>query len=83
MTTADLPGPVPAGGCHGDHCVTCSDEAVAVTVVRLLEDELAVVATEAGEEEVSVALVPAEVGDTVLVHAREAIAIVRSNHCDQ
>jgi hydrogenase maturation factor len=29
-----------------------------------------------GEEEVSVALVEARAGDTILVHAREAIAIV-------
>jgi len=29
------------------------------------------------QEEVSIALVPAEVGDTVLVHASEAIAVVR------
>jgi hydrogenase expression/formation protein HypC len=45
-------------------------------VVRLLADELAVVDTSAGEETVSVALVSAEVGDTILVHAREAIAVV-------
>ncbi|MGN6678055.1 MAG: hydrogenase assembly protein HupF [Streptosporangiaceae bacterium] len=62
--------------CHGDVCITCSDTAVAVKVVRLLEDDLAIVATEAGEEEVSVALVIAGVGDTILVHAREAIAVV-------
>lgn len=62
--------------CHGDVCITCSDTAVAVKVVRLLEDDLAIVATEAGEEEVSVALVSAGVGDTILVHAREAIAVV-------
>lgn len=62
--------------CHGDTCVTCSDEAVAVTVVRLLADEFAVVDTGAGEEEVSVALVSAQVGDTILVHAREAIAVL-------
>ncbi len=62
--------------CHGDVCITCSDTAVAVTVVRLLHDDLAIVATEAGEEEVSVALVAAGVGDTILVHAREAIAVV-------
>jgi hydrogenase expression/formation protein HypC len=49
---------------------------VAVTVVRLLEDELAVVDTGAGEEEVSVALVSAAVGDVILVHAKEAIAVV-------
>ncbi len=65
--------------CHDDVCVTCSDQAVAVTVVRLLDDDLAVVATGtggAGEEVVSVALVTAGVGDTILVHAREAIAVV-------
>jgi hydrogenase expression/formation protein HypC len=63
-------------GCDGDVCITCADTAVAVTVVRLLDDDLAIVATEAGEEEVSVAFVTAGVGDTILVHAREAIAVV-------
>jgi hydrogenase expression/formation protein HypC len=62
--------------CSGDVCITCSDTAVQVTVVRLLEDEMAVVDTGAGEETVSVALVNAGVGDTILVHAREAIAVV-------
>jgi hydrogenase expression/formation protein HypC len=62
--------------CLGDVCITCSDTAVAVTVVRLLDDCLAVVDTGQGEEEVSVALVPARVGDTILVHAKEAIAVV-------
>ena len=62
--------------CHHDVCITCSDTAVAVTVVRLLGDGLAIVDTGRGEEEVSVALVPAAVGDTVLVHAKEAIAVV-------
>jgi hydrogenase expression/formation protein HypC len=57
-------------------CITCSDTAVAVTVVRLLADGLAVVDTGDGEEEVSVALVSAGIGDTILVHAREAIAVV-------
>ena len=63
--------------CSGDFCITCSDTAVQVKVVRLLEDEMAVVNTGAGEETVSVALVSAGVGDTILVHAREAIAVVR------
>jgi len=45
-------------------------------VLRLLADELALVDTGAGEETVSVALVTAGVGDTILVHAREAIAVV-------
>ena len=62
--------------CHGDVCITCSDQAVEVTVVRLLEDELAIVRTGSGEEEVSVALVSAKVGDTILVHASEAIAVL-------
>jgi hydrogenase expression/formation protein HypC len=62
--------------CRGDVCITCSDEAVAVTVLRLLPDELAIVDTGSGEEEVSVALVTAGVGDTILVHAKEAIAVI-------
>jgi hydrogenase expression/formation protein HypC len=62
--------------CHGDICITCSDTAVEVTIVRLLADGLAVVNTGQGEEEVSVALVQAQVGDTILVHAKEAIAVV-------
>jgi len=45
-------------------------------VVRLLDDGLALVDGGRGEEEVSVALVEARAGDTILVHAREAIAIV-------
>ena len=63
----------------GEVCITCSDTAVAVTVTALLDDGLAMVDTGAGpgtEEEVSVALVDAVVGDTVLVHAGEAIARV-------
>ena len=69
--------------CRDDVCITCSDQAVPVTVVRLLDDGLAVVvAGIAGgsqvEEEISVALVEAGVGDTVLVHAGEAIAVLGS-----
>ncbi len=64
--------------CAGDVCITCSDTAVQVRVVRLLEDEMAVVDTGAGEETVSVALVDAGVGEVILVHAREAIAVVRT-----
>jgi hydrogenase expression/formation protein HypC len=60
----------------GQICITCSDAAVAVTVVELLDDDLAKVDTGEGVEEVSVALVDAAVGDTVLVHAGEAIARV-------
>jgi hydrogenase expression/formation protein HypC len=68
--------------CHDEVCITCSDQAVAVIVVRLLDDDLALVDTGAGQEdgagreEVSVALVAAGVGDTILVHAGEAIAVL-------
>jgi hydrogenase expression/formation protein HypC len=62
--------------CTGDVCITCSDMAVEVRVVRLLDDAMAVVDTGQGTETVSVALVTAGVGDTILVHAREAIAVV-------
>jgi hydrogenase expression/formation protein HypC len=65
--TAPLP-------CEGPVCITCSDQAVRVTVIALYPDGTARVDTGAGEEEVSVALVDAAVGDVVLVHAGEAIA---------
>jgi hydrogenase expression/formation protein HypC len=62
--------------CPDGVCITCSDMAVEVRVLRLLDDAMAVVEGGAGEETVSVALVAASVGDTILVHAREAIAVV-------
>jgi hypothetical protein len=74
--TTRPPAAQPPSQCLDEVCVTCSDTAVAVTVVRLLASDLAVVDTGAGEEEVSVALVAAGVGDTILVHAGEAIAVV-------
>jgi hydrogenase expression/formation protein HypC len=70
-------------GCHDEVCITCSDAAVPVTIVRLLDDALAVVDTGQGEEEVSVALVSAGVGDTILVHAKEAISVVPSEPGDK
>jgi hydrogenase expression/formation protein HypC len=57
-------------------CITCSDSAVEVTVIRLLGDDLALVDTGRSQEEVSVALVEAGAGDRILVHAKEAIAVV-------
>jgi hydrogenase expression/formation protein HypC len=62
--------------CHGEVCITCSDTAVEVTVLRLEPDDLAGVHHGQGEEEVSVALVPAKAGDRILVHAKEAIAVL-------
>ncbi|HTI24928.1 MAG TPA: HypC/HybG/HupF family hydrogenase formation chaperone [Kutzneria sp.] len=72
MTTGsgDLPQ------CTDNGCITCGDTAVEVTVIELLADDLAVVDTGSGREEVSVALVDAQVGATVLVHAGEAIAVI-------
>lgn len=65
-----------ASSCAGEVCITCSDTAVQVRVAKLLPDGLALVDTGAGQEEVSVALVSAAVGDTILVHAGEAIGVV-------
>jgi hydrogenase maturation factor len=59
--------------CAGDSCITCGDEAIPATVVELLDGDLALVDTGHGEEEISVALVDAAVGDTLLVHAKEAL----------
>ena len=70
-------GPVGVPHCTDDVCITCSDAAVAVTVLEVRPDDLALVDTGVGEpEEVSIALVDAGVGDVVLVHAGEAIAVV-------
>ncbi|MFS8102528.1 HypC/HybG/HupF family hydrogenase formation chaperone [Lentzea alba] len=63
-------------GCSDDVCLTCSDSASPATVLKLLDDAMAVVRFEDGEREVSVALVSASVGDTVLVHAGEAISVL-------
>lgn len=73
-----LPPQVPE--CRDDVCITCADEALPVTVVELHDDGLAVVDTGQGLEEVSVMLVEAAVGDTILVHAKEAIAVVEEDH---
>jgi hydrogenase expression/formation protein HypC len=62
--------------CHEDVCITCSDQAVAVRVVALHAGDMATVDTGSGREDVSVALVSAGVGDVVLVHAGEAIAVL-------
>ncbi|MGH3400670.1 MAG: HypC/HybG/HupF family hydrogenase formation chaperone [Streptosporangiaceae bacterium] len=80
MTAGDLPqAAAPAAAeCHDEVCITCGDTAVPVRILRLLEDEMAVVDTGQGPEEVSVALVSAAIGDTILVHAGEAIAVVPS-----
>lgn len=62
--------------CHDGGCVICSDRAVAVKVVELRPGGLALVDTSRGMEEISVALVDAGAGDTVLAHAGVAIAVI-------
>ena len=62
--------------CGDEVCITCSDQALPVRVLELRPGDLALVDTGSGTEEVSVALVDARVGATVLVHAKEAIAVV-------
>jgi hydrogenase maturation factor len=64
------------GDCHDEVCITCSDAALPLRVRELLGGGLALVDTPAGPEEVSVALVDAGPGDVVLIHAKEAIAVV-------
>jgi hydrogenase maturation factor len=76
-------GPGPAPECAGETCLTCADAAVPVRVVRLLGGGLAMADTGAGLEEISVALVSAAVGDTVLVHAGEALAVLGGEHDDR
>jgi hydrogenase expression/formation protein HypC len=62
--------------CHDDVCITCSDTAVEVTILKVLADDMAVVQAGDHEETVSIALVSAREGDAILVHAKEAIAVV-------
>jgi uncharacterized protein YdbL (DUF1318 family) len=83
MNAQPLPPPVHRDStavpdCHDDVCVTCSDAAVQVRVREVLNGDLAVVETDAGLEEVSVALVEVRPGDLILVHAKEAIAVVEA-----
>ena len=59
-----------SAGCETDHCVTCSDEAVAMRVTEVRPDGIAV----CGNAEVMTDLVgDVELGDELLVHAGTAI----------
>ena len=62
---------------HGDHCITCGDDGVAMRVVDLEGDGLVLCVDDQGERRtVDVGLVePVRPGDAVLVHA--AVALVR------
>jgi len=64
--------------CHSDHCITCADEGVPMTVLAVdSERGLALCeAADGSKESVETALVEAVAkGDAVLVHAR--VALVR------
>lgn len=64
---------------HSDHCITCSDEARPMTVVAHDDARgLALCVDGAGgRSSVETALVePVSTGDTLLVHAGTAIAVV-------
>lgn len=63
-------------GCLDDVCITCSDQALPARVTRLLDNDFALVDQLDGPAQISVAMVSVAVGDTVLVHAGEAIAVV-------
>jgi hydrogenase maturation factor len=60
----------------GDHCITCSDEGIAMRVERIDDTRgLALCAAEDGSKStVEIALVDVEPGDRVLVHAGVALA---------
>jgi hydrogenase maturation factor len=65
-----------ADSCGSDHCITCGDDGVPMTVVRVdLDRDLALCAHQDGRREtVEVALVdPVEPGDRLLVHAGTAL----------
>lgn len=57
------------------HCISCSDEAVAGRVLRLLPGKMAAVDFGDSTEEVSLELVESVPGDVVLVHAGVAIQV--------
>ena len=63
--------------CHSDHCITCGDEGIPMTVLRIDEQRgLALCASEGGQKStVEIELVEVEPGDDVLVHA--GVALVR------
>lgn len=70
----------PAGAaCGGDHCITCGDDGVPMTVASVDDRrELALCVDAAGERAtVETALVaPVTPGDQLLVHAGTAIAVL-------
>jgi hydrogenase maturation factor len=67
---------VPA--CDADHCITCADEGVPMTVERVNPDEGLAVCRPEGRSPTTVEIdlvSPVELGDRVLVHA--GVALIR------
>jgi hydrogenase maturation factor len=58
-------------GPHDSHCITCGDEAVAVRIVEVHDDGLAL--CEDGSTIETALVEPVERGDVLLVHAGTAI----------
>ena len=60
---------------YGDHCITCSDEGIPMTVERIDEGRgLALCTDDDGSRStVEIALVSVQPGDRVLVHAGVAL----------
>jgi hydrogenase assembly chaperone HypC/HupF len=72
---------VPAPTCGSQHCITCGDDGVPMTVVRIDQLRgLALCADADGDQmTVETALVePVAPGDCLLVHAGTAIAVIAS-----
>jgi hydrogenase maturation factor len=65
---------------HTSSCITCGDEAVELTVVRIDQDRSLALCESAsgGKESVEIDLVrPVRPGDSLLVHAGTALQIAR------
>jgi hypothetical protein len=78
---ADLAATHPGPGapiCEAAGRIAQPDDTLEAKIIRCLPGALAVVGVPAGTEEVGIALVDAHVGDTVLVHDGEAIAVLSS-----
>lgn len=70
---------VPTIACVSDHCITCADEGIPMTVTAIDECRGLALCREQGgaSATVEMALVaPVAVGDRLLVHAGTAIAIL-------
>lgn len=70
LTEADFPTCLPDG-----YCAVCSDEGLPGQVIKLLEDDMALLMMENGEQDVAIDLIEnVQIGDTLLVHLGFAIA---------